>query len=282
MDTKWNIFQTEPKQCCRSAMWNRIHLFTSTRMRIRIQGAKPMHIRADPDTIGHKSCLFVTFGQLLLDPYPLRIRIQESQINANPDPQHCYWKVLCTRDTWIESSEGKATAVSGQRTPRLQPVVQPPVNIAVHILYTGGGQWLIWPAAELKPAPAMNIYPARPRPKLPLHQCCGSRIFIQDRNRIFSIPDLGWASKNLSILTQKIVSNLSEIWSGLFIPDPDPDSLPAPGSWGQKSTGSRIRKTPPIFLASHECHTHSRPSSKPPSVLQIKGVMCDDKSFLSW
>ncbi len=31
------------------------------------------------------------------------------------------------------------------------------------------------------------------------------------------------ASKNLNILTQKIVSKLSEIWSGLFIPDPDPD-----------------------------------------------------------
>ncbi len=32
--------------------------------------------------------------------------------------------------------------------------------------------------------------------------------------RIFSIPDPGSASKNLSILPQKIVSKLSEIWSG--------------------------------------------------------------------
>ncbi len=51
-----------------------------------------------------------------------------------------------------------------------------------------------------------------------------------------------------------MVSKLSEIWSGFFIPDPDPDFLtipdpdlesqiPAPG--GQNSTGSqiRIRKT---------------------------------------
>ncbi len=39
------------------------------------------------------------------------------------------------------------------------------------------------------------------------------------------------------------VSKLSEIWSWLFIPDPDPDFLPIPdpGSMGQKSTESRIR-----------------------------------------
>ncbi len=54
----------------------------------------------------------------------------------------------------------------------------------------------------------------------------------------------GSASYNLSILTQKIVSKLSEIWSGLFIPDPgsDPDflTIPDPESRGQKSIGSRI------------------------------------------
>ncbi len=50
-------------------------------------------------------------------------------------------------------------------------------------------------------------------------QCCGS------------------ASKNLSILIQKIASKHSEIWSGWFIPHPDS------GSRGQKGTGSRIRKT---------------------------------------
>jgi hypothetical protein len=38
-------------------------------------------------------------------------------------------------------------------------------------------------------------------------------------------------------------SKLSEIWSGLFIPDPDPDYLPIldSGSRGQKGTGFRIR-----------------------------------------
>ncbi len=41
------------------------------------------------------------------------------------------------------------------------------------------------------------------------------------RIRIFSNPDPGSASKNLSILTQKI-------WSGLFIPDQDPGYLPIP------------------------------------------------------
>ncbi len=48
------------------------------------------------------------------------------------------------------------------------------------------------------------------------------------RIRIFSIPNPGSASKNFSILTKKTVSKLSEIWSGLFIPDPDPDFLPIP------------------------------------------------------
>ncbi len=61
------------------------------------------------------------------------------------------------------------------------------------------------------------------------------------------------ASKNLSILANKMVSQLSEIWSGFSIPDPDPRSesrlftyprsrswIPDPESRGQKSTGSLI------------------------------------------
>ncbi len=53
----------------------------------------------------------------------------------------------------------------------------------------------------------------------------------------------GSASKNLSILTQKMVSKLSEIWSGLFSPDPGSGSwlFTHPGSRGRKGTGSRIR-----------------------------------------
>ncbi len=44
-------------------------------------------------------------------------------------------------------------------------------------------------------------------------------------------------------LTKKNVSNLSEIWSGMFIPDPKLDFLPIPdpGFTGQNGTGSRIR-----------------------------------------
>jgi hypothetical protein len=57
-------------------------------------------------------------------------------------------------------------------------------------------------------------------------------------------PDPGYASKNFSILSQKMVSKLSEIWSGLFIPDPDflpiPDSevkkAPDPGSGSGSAT----------------------------------------------
>jgi hypothetical protein len=69
-------------------------------------------------------------------------------------------------------------------------------------------------------------------------------MFIPYQN--FSIPDpnffhSGSASKHLSILTKKIVSQLSEILSRLFIPDPDPDFVTHPGSRCQKGTGSRIR-----------------------------------------
>ena len=46
----------------------------------------------------------------------------------------------------------------------------------------------------------------------------------------------GSASTNLSILTQKMVSKIQEIWSGLFIPDPDPDFLPIPDP--------RVKKAP--------------------------------------
>ncbi len=60
-------------------------------------------------------------------------------------------------------------------------------------------------------------------------QECLSLVWIfpsRIRLQIFSILDPGSATKNLSILTQKIVSKISEIWSGSFIPDPDPDFLP--------------------------------------------------------
>jgi hypothetical protein len=90
--------------------------------------------------------------------------------------------------------------------------------------------------------------------------CCGSGMFIPDpgseffpsRIRFFSIPDPGSASKNLSIYSilnkKKWFSKLSEIWSGLFILDPDPYFLHIQdlGSRGQKGTGSRIRNTAKI------------------------------------
>ncbi len=79
-----------------------------------------------------------------------------------------------------------------------------------------------------------------------------SVVHPRSRIRLFSIsdprseifhPGSRIHIKELSILTQKIVFKLSEIWSGLFIPDPDPNFLPIPdlGSRGQKNTGSRIR-----------------------------------------
>jgi hypothetical protein len=68
-------------------------------------------------------------------------------------------------------------------------------------------------------------------------------MFIPDtRSRVKKIPDpgSGSASKNLIIVTQKIVSKVSDILFWLFISDPDPDFFTHPGSRGQKGTGSRI------------------------------------------
>ncbi len=67
------------------------------------------------------------------------------------------------------------------------------------------------------------------------------------------VLDPGCISKNLSILTNKMVSQLSEIWSRFSIPDPDPRSaswlftyprsrscIPDPESRDQKGNGSLI------------------------------------------
>jgi hypothetical protein len=92
------------------------------------------------------------------------------------------------------------------------------------------------------------------------------------RIRIFSIPDLGYASKNLSILTQKTVSKFSEIGSGLFIPDPDPDfspiSAPDPVSrirnTGLKTKKSEITATAQAMkkiITVHQLSQKKRPSA---------------------
>ncbi len=66
----------------------------------------------------------------------------------------------------------------------------------------------------------------------------GSEFFPIPDSNFFSIPNSGSASSNLINLTQKIVSKLSEIWSGLFIPDPVFLPIPDTGSRGQKGPGS--------------------------------------------
>jgi hypothetical protein len=52
--------------------------------------------------------------------------------------------------------------------------------------------------------------------------------FFHPRSRVKKIPDLNPHDRILSILTQKTVSKLSEKWSGMLIPDPDPDFFPIP------------------------------------------------------
>ncbi len=67
------------------------------------------------------------------------------------------------------------------------------------------------------------------------------------RIRIFFVSDSH--QRILRILTQKMVSRLSEIWSGLFIPDLDPDFCPFRiRIQGSKRHRIRIRKTAKICL----------------------------------
>jgi hypothetical protein len=78
-------------------------------------------------------------------------------------------------------------------------------------------------------------------------------MFIPDPNysipdpgsRVKKIPDPGSASKNLSIFNPKIVSKLSEICFGIFIPDPDLDIFPIPDPGFKKAPD---RTAPDWFL----------------------------------
>jgi hypothetical protein len=65
-----------------------------------------------------------------------------------------------------------------------------------------------------------------------------SRIQAQKDSRI-RIP-----IKNLSILTQKIVSKLSEIWSGMFIPDPNVDFLPISDPGVKQAPDPGVKQAP--------------------------------------
>ncbi len=83
-------------------------------------------------------------------------------------------------------------------------------------------------------------------------------IYPGSRIRIFSIRDPGSASasKNSNILTQKIVSKLSEIWSRMFISDPDPGSEP----WVFTHPGSRIRESKRLRIPDSESGSATLPT----------------------
>ncbi len=95
-------------------------------------------------------------------------------------------------------------------------------------------------------------------------------MFIPDPN--FSFPDpesrvkkIPWSRiriRNKKFKYLKVVSKLSEIWSGMLIPNPDFLPIPDPGSRGQKDTGSRISDPDPQHCFSHSlssllCLSHS-------------------------
>ncbi len=104
--------------------------------------------------------------------------------------------------------------------------------------------WILDPGSKCFPSPIQDpgskFFPSWiPDPRFE---------FYPSRSR-----DHGCISKNLSVLTKKMVSQLSKIWSGFSIPDPDPGSgswlftypgslswIPDPESRDQKGTGSLI------------------------------------------
>jgi len=89
-------------------------------------------------------------------------------------------------------------------------------------MYSAGVLITVWRIRDVYPG--SDFFPSR----------------IPDPN--ISIPDPGSASKNLRILTQKMVSKLKEIClccsSRIRIPDPNPDLLHIP------DIGSRSQKAP--------------------------------------
>ncbi len=100
-------------------------------------------------------------------------------------------------------------------------------------------------------------------------------VYPRSWNRLFSIPDLGPASNNLSILTQTIVSKLSEIWSGLFIRDPDPGSESRiQGSKRHRIPDPQHYPSPPIFWH-HKAHPF-------PTLLITSVGVANQRSYVWW
>ncbi len=63
--------------------------------------------------------------------------------------------------------------------------------------------------------------------------------FIHPGSRVKKIPD---PVKEFKYFNPKNCFKHSELWAGLFIPDPDPDFLPIPDRYsGKTGTGSRIQ-----------------------------------------
>ncbi len=86
-------------------------------------------------------------------------------------------------------------------------------------------------------------------------QCCGSEMFNPDPNFFHPGSRIRIQEFKYSIFNPKMVSMLSEIWFGLFIPDPDPDFLPisdpGPGS-KTPDPGSATLRPAHFILEAHQ------------------------------
>jgi hypothetical protein len=74
--------------------------------------------------------------------------------------------------------------------------------------------------------------------------------FFHPGSRIQGQKDLGSRIriKELKFSNPKIVSKLSKIWSGMFIPDPDLDFLPIPDPGSSGFGSARLAPGPPLEL----------------------------------
>ncbi len=100
-------------------------------------------------------------------------------------------------------------------------------------------------------------------------------VYPWSRIRLFSIPDPGFTSKNLSILPENLFFKLLEIWSWLFVQNPDPVPDPAYKFWCGSGCGSGFSKRRRIPDPQH-CTQHCL------SVLSLFIYLSGENTHLAW
>ncbi len=80
-------------------------------------------------------------------------------------------------------------------------------------------------------------------------------------------------------LTQKCVSKLSEIWSGIFIPDPDLDFLPIPDPGFKKAQDPGSGSATLVIRAGNRSYSSKRVTGRPNSTRSSQSIFFFSMSF---